>query len=141
LKYPRPAMDDPRQHRDPGPPARRQGGKKGGADQARGRSWGGFGTKLHIAIDGLGNPLEFILTAGQEADINHGEALMEGHDAKALIADKGCEDGFVAAINASGAIAATPPKNLQIFNRKLSKHLYKDCDGLASKRRAGVAEW
>ena len=35
--------------------------KQEGVDQALGRSRGGFGTKLHIAVDGLGNPVEFIL--------------------------------------------------------------------------------
>jgi transposase len=41
--------------------------KKEGVDQALGRSRGGFGTKLHIAVDGLGNPVEFILTGGQSS--------------------------------------------------------------------------
>ena len=53
------------------------GAVKRGADQALGRSRGGFGTKLHIAVDGLGNPVEFILTGGQEADINQGKALID----------------------------------------------------------------
>ena len=38
------------------------------ADQALGRSKGRFGTKRHLAVDGLGNPVEWILTGGQEAD-------------------------------------------------------------------------
>ena len=50
------------------------GAAKGGGDQALGRSRGGYRTKLHIAVDGLGNPVEFILTGGQGADINQGEA-------------------------------------------------------------------
>ena len=32
--------------------------KGGGDDQALGRSRGGFGTKIHIAVDALGNPVE-----------------------------------------------------------------------------------
>ena len=101
--------------------------KKGGADQALGRSRGGFGTKLHIAVDGLGNPVEFILTGGQEADINQGEALIKGHDAKAVIADKGYDgNDFVAAIEASGAEAVIPPKKNRKFKRDYDKHLYKE---------------
>ena len=70
-----------------------------------GRSRGGFGTKLHIAVDGLGNPVEFILTGGQGADINQGVPLIEGHDVKAVIADEGYDgDEFVAASEASGAV-------------------------------------
>ena len=33
-----------------------------------GRSRGGFGTKVHIAVDSLGNPVRLILTGGQVAD-------------------------------------------------------------------------
>ena len=32
----------------------------GQASQALGRSRGGFSTKIHIAVDGLGNPLHFM---------------------------------------------------------------------------------
>lgn len=92
-----------------------------------GRSRGGFGTKLHIAVDGLGNPVEFILTGGQEADINQGVPLIEGHDVKAVIADKGYDgDNFVAAIEASGAVAVIPPKKNRIFKRDYDKHTYKE---------------
>lgn len=42
--------------------------KKTGS-QALGRSRGGLSTKLHVAIDALGNPLRVIPTAGQVADI------------------------------------------------------------------------
>ena len=33
----------------------------GQAAQALGRSRGGFSTKIHVSVDGLGNPLRFIL--------------------------------------------------------------------------------
>jgi transposase len=92
-----------------------------------GRSRGGFGTKLHIAVDGLGNPVEFILTGGQEADISQGKALIEGHDSKAVIADKGYDgDDFVAAIEATGAVAVIPPKKNRIFKREYDEFLYKE---------------
>ena len=92
-----------------------------------GRSRGGFGTKLHIAVDGLGNPVEFILTGGQEADINQGVPLMRDHDPKAVIADKGYDgDALVAAIEARGAEAVIPPKTNRIVLRAYDKHLYKE---------------
>ena len=101
--------------------------KNGGVDQALGRSRGGFGTKLHIAVDGLGNPVEFLLTGGQEADINQGPALIEDHDTKAVIADKGYDgDDFVATIEARGAEAVIPPKKNRIFQREYDKHTYKE---------------
>jgi transposase len=92
-----------------------------------GRSRGGFGTKLHIAVDGLGNPVEFILTGGREADINQGPALIEGHDVKAVIGDKGYDGGeFVATIEATGAEAVIPPKKNRIFKREYDEVLYKE---------------
>jgi transposase len=90
--------------------------KKEGADQALGRWCGGFSTKLHIAVDGLGNPVKLILTGGQAADINQGKALIKDNDAKAVIVDKGYDgDNFVAAIIASGAEPVIPPKKNRIF--------------------------
>ena len=51
--------------------------KKGGqAAQALGRSRGGFSTKIHVSVDGLGNPLRFILTGGQQHDITQAEELI-----------------------------------------------------------------
>ena len=52
----------------------------GQASQALGRSRGGFSTKIHIAVDGLGNPLHFMLTAGQRHDITCAEALIDGYN-------------------------------------------------------------
>lgn len=37
-------------------------------DQALGRSKGGFTTKVHVMVDALGYPLDFILTGGQAAE-------------------------------------------------------------------------
>ena len=49
--------------------------------EALGRSRGGFSTKLHAAVDALGNPLRFIVTAGQRAEIAQAEALLSGYAA------------------------------------------------------------
>ena len=44
--------------------------KNGGqSDQALGRSRGGFSTKIHVMVDGLGYPLRLFLTGGQRHDI------------------------------------------------------------------------
>jgi transposase len=68
-----------------------------------------------------------ILTGGQKADITQGEALLEGHETDAVIADKGYDgDAFVATIEASGASAVIPPKKNRIFKREYDKHLYKE---------------
>ncbi|HEX8204240.1 MAG TPA: IS5 family transposase [Isosphaeraceae bacterium] len=102
-------------------------GQKGGADQALGRSRGGFGTKSHIAVDGLGNPVEFILTGGQESDVTQAEALMQGYDADVVIADKGSDsDALVRSIQARGGEAVIPPKKNRTIAREYDKHLYKE---------------
>jgi hypothetical protein len=54
-----------------------------------GRSRGGFGTKVHIAVDALGDPVRLILTGGQVADVTQGGALIAGIGAGHVIADKG----------------------------------------------------
>ena len=53
--------------------------KGGQAAQALGRSRGGFSTKIHVSVDGLGNPLRFILTGGQQHDITQAEELIAGY--------------------------------------------------------------
>jgi hypothetical protein len=47
-----------------------QAHKKSGeqADQALGRTRGGFSTRIHVSTDGLGNPLRVRLTAGERHD-------------------------------------------------------------------------
>jgi hypothetical protein len=53
--------------------------KSGGqAAQALGRSRGGFTTKIHVTVDGLGNPLRLRLTAGQASDIGQAVELVDG---------------------------------------------------------------
>jgi len=50
-------------------------------EQALGRSTGGFSTKTHIMTEGLGNPLKFILTAGQVSDVTQAYSLFQGVEA------------------------------------------------------------
>ncbi|MFD7734742.1 IS5 family transposase [Kitasatospora phosalacinea] len=58
------------------------GGKKGPStgmkrgDHALGRSRGGLSTKLHLACDGRGRPLGFVLTGGNRNDCTCFEAVM-----------------------------------------------------------------
>ena len=88
---------------------------------------GGFSTKLHILVDALGTPVEFILTGGQQADVTQAEPLMLGHEADALIADKAYDsDAVVAAAKRQGAEAVIPSKKNRKVPREYDKHLYKD---------------
>ena len=44
---------------------------------------------MHITVDGLDNPLRFILTGDQENDIAQAEALRSRYTGEYVIADKG----------------------------------------------------
>lgn len=57
--------------------------------EALGRSKGGFSTKIHALTDALGNPLKFILTPGQQADITQANHLIKDVFDAACLADKG----------------------------------------------------
>lgn len=84
-------------------------------------------TKIHAAVDALGNPLRFRLTAGQMADITQADALIEGFAAQAVIGDKGYDAAaLVARIEASGAQAVIPPRKNRTQQRSYDHHLYKD---------------
>jgi transposase len=64
-----------------GPPVPSLAPKKGeepSADEALGRSRGGFSTKLHLAFEGRGRPLAVRLTAGQRHESTQLEAVLDG---------------------------------------------------------------
>ena len=46
-------------------------------NKAVGRTRGGLNTKLHAIVDGLGNPVEFLLSAGNDHDSIHAVELLE----------------------------------------------------------------
>jgi putative transposase len=92
-----------------------------------GRSRGGFSTKIHIAVDALGNPVEFLLTGGQEADVTRAEPLIDAHEADAYILDKAYDsDAVVAAARRRGGEAVIPSKKNRKVARDYDKHLYKE---------------
>ena len=106
---------------------RRPDGSGGQGDQALGRSRGGFGTKVHGAVTGLGPPVRILLTAGQESDIGQGEDLIAGIDCDAVIADKGYDSKkFAQAVEAKGAEAVIPSQRNRAEQRDYDKDLYKE---------------
>ncbi|WP_243878351.1 IS5 family transposase [Streptomyces sp. SUK 48] len=53
------------------------GARKGGRDPALGRSRGGLTSKIHLACDGRGRPLAFVLTGGNTNDCTRFITVME----------------------------------------------------------------
>jgi transposase len=101
-----------------------QGGQ---AAQALGRSRGGFSTKTHVVVDGLGNPLDFVLTPGQAHDVKQGPRLLHGRHSDYVIADKAYDaDYFIELIEAMGAIPVIPARSHRTELRYYDPHLYKE---------------
>lgn len=102
--------------------------KNGGqAEQALGRSRGGFSSKIHTSVDGLGNPLRFRLTAGQSHDSTQAKALIAGFDFERLIADKSYDvDELINDLLAQGKEAVIPPRANRKEQRDYDHHLYKE---------------
>jgi len=103
-------------------------GLNGGLDdQALGRSRGGFGTKIHLAVESLGNPVSIELSPGQDADVTHAEKLLGGHQPEAVLGDKGYDsDAFVATVESRGAEAVIPPKKNRVNPREYDEVVYKE---------------
>lgn len=68
-----------------------------------GKSRGGLSTKIHAAIDGLGNPVRFLLTAGQCSEMTQSDALIEGFSADYVI------DELIGVIESTQTTAVIPP--------------------------------
>ena len=101
--------------------------KKGGGDEAIGRSRGGLSTKVHALVDALGNPTGFALSPGQAHDLEGADALLPDLAADALIADKAfdAEERVLASLARAGKTAVIPPKANRKEPRPYDKDLYK----------------
>ena len=105
--------------------------KEAQEEQGLGRSKGGFSTKIHGICDALGNPLRFIITAGQRNDCTQALDLLQSLQAESIIADKGYDaNAIIEAIEASGATAVIPPKANRKVQRAYDPELYKERHGI-----------
>ena len=92
-----------------------------------GRSRGEFSTKVHVSVDGFGNPLRITLAPGQKHDITQAEKLICGYSGGCVIADKGCEShGFFEHISDSGMVAVIPRRSNRKQPRSYDDHLYRE---------------
>jgi transposase len=97
------------------------------SDQALGRSRGGFGTKIHLAVEALGNPVSIHRSPGQDADVTYAEALLGDRRPDAVLADKGHDrNAFFAVVEGRGAEAVIPPRNNRKEPRDYDAHTYKE---------------
>lgn len=96
-------------------------------DEGLGRSRGGISSKIHCIADGLGNPVDFILTGGEVHDSVCADTLLADKNADFVIADKAYDsDRILAKIAEMEAIAVIPPKSNRKEQRTYDKHYYKE---------------
>ena len=75
-------------------------------------------TKIHALVAALGNPVEVMLSPGQDHDLTHAPPLIEADDPGALIADKAFDaDAFIAALDDRAIVPVIPSKS----NRKIPR--------------------
>jgi transposase len=109
-------------------PARRGRQKNGGQDaQALGRSRGGFSTKIHAKVDGLGNPLRFILTGGERHEITQAEALLGDQVGDYVLGDRAFDsDDLIAFIVEHGAVPVIPSRKNRKEPREYDTWRYRE---------------
>lgn len=102
--------------------------KSGGQEaQALGRSRGGFSTKIHVAVDALGNPLRIRLTSGQAHDIKQAPQMLQGLITQQVIADRGyAAQTLIDEIVKTGAIAVIPPHARAKTKRDYDRWTYRE---------------
>ena len=84
-------------------------------------------TKIHAATEALGLPIRLIGSPGQHSDIAFSHDLVDGVDAKAVLADKGYDaDHLCSRISATGAQLVIPPKRNRKVQRTYDSEIYKE---------------
>ena len=82
--------------------------------KAVGRTRGGWNTKLHVIVDGLGNPVEFLLSPGNDHDSVHAIELLKQTEitGSSILADRAYgTEAIRTYIEQSGASYTIPPRN------------------------------
>ena len=84
-------------------------------------------TKIHIAVDALGNVLRLLYTAGQVHESTKAEALIDGLLAENLIGDKAFDsDRFRAFLTDRNVTAVIPSNASRARAIPYDQHLYKE---------------
>ena len=101
--------------------------KDGNEAQALGRSKGGFTTKIHALVDGLGNPIKFILTEGNRHDVTQAAELIKEQRNTTVLADKGYDSQeLIDTLENQECYAVIPSKINAKTPRKIDNWQYKE---------------
>ena len=99
------------------------------ANKAAGRTRGGLNTKLRAIVDGLGNPVEFLLSAGNDHDSVHAVELLKKVEISGsnVLADRAYEAKTIRAyILERGASYVIPPQSNVSEPWPVDWRLYKE---------------
>ena len=94
-----------------------------------GRSRGGLTTKIHAIADGLGNPVEFLLSPGNDHDATHAIEILDRLQIEGsnVLGDKAFDtDAILEYIEKRGAVAVIPSKANRLVQRECDWWLYKE---------------
>ena len=103
-------------------------GARHGEERAIGKSRGGSTTKIHIAADAHGNPIDFEITGGEIHDSKIAEKIIEKvGKAEHLIADKGYDSEEIRELSRRAGMTPVIPRksNSNKPNPEFDSHLYK----------------
>ncbi len=103
-------------------------GARHGEERAIGKSRGGSTSKIHIAADAHGNPIDFEITGGEIHDSKIAEKIIEKvGKAEHLIADKGYDSEEIRELSRKAGMTPVIPRksNSNKPNPEFDSHLYK----------------
>jgi transposase len=96
-------------------------------EQGLGRSRGGFSSKIHAKVDALGNPLEFIITAGQRAEVKFADQLLDDVFDAHVLGDRAFDANSVRqTIKNNNCVAVIPPRSNRLEPAYYDEHIYKE---------------
>ena len=101
-------------------------GKRG---LCKGRGIGGLSTKVHAIVDGLGNPLHFLLSPGTRNDIVYAQELLEPFDlsGKQVLADMGYDQETLCEyIRQCGGMPIIPSRITNRIQREIDEDEYSE---------------
>ena len=85
-----------------------------------------FNTKIHLSVKAHGVPVRIFITKGTTADCTQAEKLIDGIEARVLLADRGYDsEAIVRKAEEAGMQVVIPPKKNRKEQRKYDEELYK----------------
>jgi len=86
-------------------------------------------TKIHAVVDGLGNPVEFFLSLGNDHDATHAIEVLDRVELEGsnVLGDRAYDtDAILKYLEERGAIAVIPSKANRLVQRDCDWWLYKE---------------